>query len=148
MKRSTKSQHNELPLFIEAVQLKAGKSFGELALIKNKPRAATIKCVEDCHFAVMSQADYNKVLNKIEQKNMTRIVEFLHELPFFKVWTRTALSKLYYSFEQRNLQRNQVLFRENQEADTVYIVQTGEFEVTKRFKREHEKEVDITRLLN
>ena len=61
----------------------------------------------------MSQADYNKVLNKIEQKNMTRIVEFLHELPFFKVWTRTALSKLYYSFEQRNLQRNQVLFREN-----------------------------------
>jgi hypothetical protein len=30
----------------------------------------------------------------------------------------------------------------------VYIVQSGEFEVTKRFKREQEKEVDITRLLN
>jgi CRP-like cAMP-binding protein len=88
LKRSTKQTQNEQPLFIEAVQLKAGKSFGELALIKNKPRAATIKCLEDCHFAVMSQADYNKVLNKIEQKNMTRIVEFLHELPFFKVWTR------------------------------------------------------------
>jgi CRP-like cAMP-binding protein len=42
------------PMFIEVVNLRAGKSFGELALIKNKPRAATVKCIEDCHFATMS----------------------------------------------------------------------------------------------
>ena len=43
---------------LDVVQLKTGKSFGELALIKNKPRAATIKCNEDCHFAIMSKSDY------------------------------------------------------------------------------------------
>jgi len=31
-------------------------------LIKNKPRAATIQCIEDCNFAVMSKSDYEKVL--------------------------------------------------------------------------------------
>ena len=31
--------------FLEVVRLTSGKSFGELALIKNKPRAATIKCI-------------------------------------------------------------------------------------------------------
>jgi CRP-like cAMP-binding protein len=50
------------PLFIETGVLTSGKAFGELALIKNKPRAATIICLEDCHFAVMSKSDYEKVL--------------------------------------------------------------------------------------
>ena len=60
----------ESTLFFEVVSLKSGKSFGELALIKNKPRAATIKCSEDCHFAVMNKTDYERILSKIEQKNL------------------------------------------------------------------------------
>lgn len=55
-----------MPLFFEATIVRSGKSFGELALLKKRPRAATIKSVEDCHFAVMSKADYEKVLQKIE----------------------------------------------------------------------------------
>jgi cAMP-dependent protein kinase regulator/cGMP-dependent protein kinase 2 len=43
-----------------------GKSFGELALISNKPRAATIRCLKDCHFAVIEKQNYEKVLQKIE----------------------------------------------------------------------------------
>ncbi len=64
LKRSSKKE--DVPLFIEVTTLKSGKSFGELALIKNKPRAATIICQEVCHFAVISKADYTKVLKKIE----------------------------------------------------------------------------------
>jgi CRP-like cAMP-binding protein len=36
----------------------SGKSFGELALVNNRPRAATIVCKADSHFAVMSKNDY------------------------------------------------------------------------------------------
>lgn len=45
----------EEELFFEAVTLRSGKSFGEIALIKNQPRAASIKTIEECHFAVMSK---------------------------------------------------------------------------------------------
>ena len=51
---------------VEFNTLKAGKSFCELALIKNQLRAATIQCLEDCHFAVIQKDDYEKVLQKIE----------------------------------------------------------------------------------
>ena len=51
------------------MQLTLGKSFGELALINNKPRAATIKCLTDCHFAVISKNVYERILKKIEVKN-------------------------------------------------------------------------------
>ena len=45
--------------------LKAGESFGELALIDNKPRAATIICKENCHLAVLEKNHFNKILSFI-----------------------------------------------------------------------------------
>lgn len=47
---------------MEVAKLGIGKSFGELALINNKPRAATIKCASDCHFAVMNKDTYQRIL--------------------------------------------------------------------------------------
>ena len=47
---------------IEVAKLKTGSSFGELALINNEPRKATIMCLTDCFFAVLEKEDYVKVL--------------------------------------------------------------------------------------
>jgi CRP-like cAMP-binding protein len=38
----------------------ANESFGELALITNKRRKAKLECQTDCHFAVLSKADYRE----------------------------------------------------------------------------------------
>ena len=51
-------KEEELSYYKEVVVLRTGKSFGELALIKNKPRAATIRTSDDCHFAVMEKENY------------------------------------------------------------------------------------------
>ena len=79
------------PELMEVGDLEIGKSFGELALIKNKPRAATIVCRQNCSFAVMDRNDYKKVLGKLEQKTMNRLTDFLYSLPFFLTWTRGSL---------------------------------------------------------
>ena len=52
----------------EVAILHSGKSFGELGLIRNKPRAATIKCIEDSHFATLDKYDYEISIAKIERK--------------------------------------------------------------------------------
>ncbi|CDW72769.1 UNKNOWN [Stylonychia lemnae] len=132
----------EQSLFIEIVKLQSGKSFGEIALIKNKPRAATIKCNTDCHLAVMSKSDYQKVLQRIEQKSLNKIVDFLHQIPFLHSWTRTSLSKLQYSFEQRIYKRNQTIYKEGEESNYVYLVKSGEFEVSKRIQFEEKKKLN------
>lgn len=44
--------------------LNAGLAFGELSLIENKPRAATIICVEDCGFAVLDKKNFDVILSK------------------------------------------------------------------------------------
>jgi CRP-like cAMP-binding protein len=81
-------------VFSEEVQLGTGAYFGELALINNKPRAATIRCLSDCHFAVITKNVYEKALKKIEIKNQNQLVDFLKHLPFFAGWSRTALARL------------------------------------------------------
>ena len=51
-------------------QLKAGMAFGELALINDAPRLATIVCETDCSFAVLNKTDYKAILMEAERKKV------------------------------------------------------------------------------
>lgn len=42
---------------------KAGESFGELALLEHKPRAATIKTIEETYFGVLEKQYYDQILS-------------------------------------------------------------------------------------
>lgn len=78
-----------------------GKTFGELALQINKEnpnrvvsRAATITCITNCKFATMSKTNYQTILDRIDQKNTEKIIEFLREIPYLKYLTRGQLAKV------------------------------------------------------
>jgi len=85
-----------------------GMGFGELALKEDRqmPRQATIKCLGPCHMAVMSKADYNKVLSKIEARNLKKLLEFFKSIPCLSKNSKNYLSKLHYSFEKRSFRRH------------------------------------------
>lgn len=123
--------------YLEQVSsLPAGKGFGELALKKERlmPRAATIQCCGRCHLAVMSKEDYKKVLQKIEARNLKKLIEFFKSIPFMSKNSKSALTKLNYSFEQRSFIRHQEIYKEGDTSDWVYLVKSGEFEITKKIK--------------
>jgi len=107
----------------EVATLSAGQSFGELALISQKPRAATIRCLENCHFAVLSKQDYEKVLGKKEQALFNKMTDFLRSMPIFMHWTKNALLKLTYYFKKREFQRKQWVYKEGESCENVYIVE-------------------------
>ena len=132
---------------MEVGDLEVGKSFGELALIKNKPRAATIVCRQNCSFAVMDRNDYKKVLGKLEQKNMNRLTDFLYSLPFFLNWRRGSLQKFQYFLSHKQYIRNQTVFKENEPSSHVYIVLNGEFEISITHTFSAPKSLDCRSLL-
>lgn len=53
---------------IDVKTMKSGDSFGELALLNNNPRAATIKCETECSFAVIHKVDYDNFIKKLHSK--------------------------------------------------------------------------------
>lgn len=59
----SKTEEGVEPQLREVRVMKAGESFGELSLIKNMPRAATIVCKEDCSFAVLEKSYYKQILS-------------------------------------------------------------------------------------
>ena len=48
----------------EVASLSAGAYFGELALLNGEPRTATVRCIEDTHFAVLTRNDFKELLSK------------------------------------------------------------------------------------
>jgi cAMP-dependent protein kinase regulator/cGMP-dependent protein kinase 2 len=63
--------------------LASGKWFGDLALHSSKPRMASIRCLENTHFAVLSKQDFMNVLGQIEKKKLNEKISFLKSIPFF-----------------------------------------------------------------
>jgi CRP-like cAMP-binding protein len=117
-----------LQWFIEVVSLGTGQSFGELALINDAPRAATIACHKECYFAVIGRQEYQRVLKKIEWKAVQLKIDFFLNLPFLSHWTRHQINKFIYSFSEQAFQRNQTVFHQGDNLNMIYIVKSGEFE--------------------
>ena len=129
--------------------LNNGMSFGELSLIKEQPRAASILCNTDCHFAVLSKDHYMEVIGKIEAKKLDSFIEFLISIPMFKHWTKKKLEMLSYHFSCKSYKRKQIVFNIGSPAVFVYIVKNGEFELMKPMivkNSSGEEEVFMTKL--
>ena len=56
--------------WVDVKVMKAGESFGELALKNDAPRAATIHCRTKCFLAVINRPDYDKFLKRMHHKQL------------------------------------------------------------------------------
>ena len=115
---------------IHIKELQKGSSFGELALINDEPRAATVVCKTNCHFAYLEKSDYQTLLRQIYEKSIETEISYFHALPYFRSWTRKSLHKLLVLFDHKQLVRGQTLCRDGDPAKFIYIVKEGELEVS------------------
>ena len=92
---------------VDVAKLKSGGSFGELALINNDVRQATITCVTDCSFAILEKFDYYKILKRMQIKEEFIKLEFFLELPFLRYFTQNHIkNRLIKSFKVENYSMN------------------------------------------
>ena len=103
-------------------RLKEGESFGELALIYNKPRLATIRCATSCVFAVLQKKQYIDILKNAEQKNIVKAIDKLAEIPIFKRWSFDSLKDIYLNSEIVQFRKGETVFLKGDTSDAVYFV--------------------------
>lgn len=63
--------------------MKIGQHFGELALINDIPRTATVTAISHCEFATLGRNDFDTVIKKNEAKQVQHKLNFLSKLPYF-----------------------------------------------------------------
>lgn len=72
-----------LQWFVDTSRLATGQSFGEMALLDDTPRAATIVAIKDCYMAVLDRHNFKQCLAKIENREKNKKIDFLKNLPIF-----------------------------------------------------------------
>lgn len=118
---------------MEVNVLTKGDSFGELALLSNKPRAAMIICREECDFAVLEKRDFVKILKASEEKKLLEEMNFFASLNIFKNWNFNLVKMLYVNTQTRACGLNEIVYEEGQESEEMFIVQKGVFVIEKYF---------------
>jgi CRP-like cAMP-binding protein len=71
------------------------------------------------------------VLQKVQQQHKDKMTNFLKQIPFISHWSKSLLTKLYYSIEKVNFIRGQKVIKEGDPVEYIYIVNQGEYEVVK-----------------
>jgi CRP-like cAMP-binding protein len=71
-------QHDhEFVIRVKVANVPEGAFFGELALMNDKPRAATIATAVGCVFATLDKADFKRIMQKALEKSMNDKIFFL-----------------------------------------------------------------------
>ena len=87
---------------------------------------ANALCLKDTHLAVLMKKDFKTVMEAIEKKNLLEKISFLRSIPIFSRLTKTSLGKITYYFANKKAIKNQVIYKEGDPAEYVYIIQSGE----------------------
>lgn len=122
--------------FREVNSLEVGDSFGELSLLTNKMRAATILAKTDLTLTKLTKEDFSRVLQRIELESLEIKIGFLRSIAVFKNWTRESLQKLTYFLKPCKFKQGAVVFREDSPSNEVFIVKKGEFKFYKQLRQD------------
>jgi len=118
----------------ELGQAKAGASFGEMALIKNQPRNASIIALERCGMIYIEKNDYTKIVKDIEEQRINReLASFKQFYPIFRYWPPSKCFRLLSGFITQEYDKDEYVYKQNDVPTAIYLIKEGIFEVYTKF---------------
>ena len=123
---------------------KKGISFGEMALIKNEPRNATIIALEQCSLISIEKNDYNKIIRDLEEHRIIKeLSSFKEKYPIFRFWPSGKCFRLFSGFITEELMKDEYVYKQNEFPNYIYIIKEGVFEIAAYYNFEtYERFID------
>ena len=121
---------NSEPTFLKFYE--PGEAFGELALLYNAPRAATIIADQDSVLWGLDRKTFNHIVKDAAAKKREKYEEFLKTVEILKNMDPYERSKLADAFKEENYENGDYIIREgDQEGNVFYFIEHGEAVATK-----------------
>ena len=117
------------PTFLKAYQ--AGEAFGELALLYNAPRAATITANEDCVLWKLDRDTFNHIVKDAAQRRREKYEAFLEQVPIFETMEPYERSKLADAFTEVSVKAGEFIIKEGEPGQDLFLLQEGSAIATK-----------------
>ncbi|CAO3679865.1 hypothetical protein G6F70_006406 [Rhizopus microsporus] len=101
-------------------------SFGELALMYNAPRAASIIAVTDCVLYALDRITFRSILMENTSRKRTMYERFLSEVPIFKSLEVYERHKIADALESVTFEDKEVIIKEGDVGEEFYLIESGE----------------------
>lgn len=113
------------------LELGKGSFFGDCALDKETTRNATIQAVEESHFCYLDYHHYNCYLKLEKQRLNTKEINFLKDNFIYQNIPFSYFEKkIFNSFIYEEKVKDDIIFRENENVDSLYFIKEGIIELT------------------
>ena len=118
------------PVLVKKYQ--PGDSFGELALLYNAPRAATIRAVSDEVITwVLDRETFNHIVRDAAQKKREKYESFLKKVEILSTIDSYEIMQISDAIKSATYQKDDYIIREGEMGDVFYILEEGECVATK-----------------
>ena len=107
----------------------SGKSFGELALLYNAPRAATCRAAEDCEVWRVDQKTFRMIMASTAVSGKKGVRDILLKISFLKEITPMDLSRVIDALSEVKFKLGEDIFLRGDEGDAFYVVKEGKVKI-------------------
>jgi CRP-like cAMP-binding protein len=108
----------------EVAQFEEGQAFGEQALMNDAPRGANITALEDCRCLRLSRKQFDEIVVQVLAP-VARIEMVLVQVPLLSKLARGKLSRLAQATKSRTYKAGEMIIKEGDTGDSMYIVEEG-----------------------
>ncbi|GBN59514.1 cAMP-dependent protein kinase type II regulatory subunit [Araneus ventricosus] len=117
-------------------------SFGELALLHNQPRAATVTATTNGHLWAVSRKTFNRLVVKRAFDKRQKYMALLEKVPELQPLDEFEKMQVCDALAPVLLKKGETLFEEGDEGDGMYFVEDGKISIIQRStKKKGEQEV-------
>jgi len=109
----------------------SGKSFGEIALMYNCPRTATVRAKTDCILWGMSRGTFRRSLMVYAIRKRELYESFLARVPLLETLLPYERSIIADALQPRTYNNGDILIRQGEKGDLFFILERGKVVVTK-----------------
>uniref|UniRef100_A0A8C9RGI7 cGMP-dependent protein kinase n=1 Tax=Scleropages formosus TaxID=113540 RepID=A0A8C9RGI7_SCLFO len=108
-----------------------GKIFGELAVLYNCTRAATVTALTDIKLWTINRQCFQTIMMRTGLIRHSQHMEFLRSVPSFQSLPEDVLSKVADALEEARYADGDYIIRQGATGDTFFIISEGQVKVTK-----------------
>ncbi|KAJ3098624.1 hypothetical protein HDU97_003889 [Phlyctochytrium planicorne] len=110
---------------VPVLELGEGNGFGELALVNDQRRAATILTTTPCKLLRVEKGDYLRILRFVHHSDVREKVLFLKKIPILKAMTDQNLSSIANVMTARTYEPSALLIKQGDRLNEVCFVKKG-----------------------